>query len=175
MYRWNSHNTCSTRNRSNLSDSASTSVISARFWIWNVFKAVLSVLSIFQLKRALRKVNTINCPISVPQPTFKSYFFSFLTCWSCSSKEPDSSTTSKSSSINNCNISSCNDVPLPKKKKMTQILSKTMTLLGILFLIHFIIMSTFAEREGKCKFSIYMQCSIWYILCTISEAIFASS
>lgn len=33
--------------------------------------------------------------------------------------------------------------------KMAHILSKTMTLLGVAFVIHFIIMSTFAEREGK--------------------------
>lgn len=34
-----------------------------------------------------------------------------------------------------------------------------MTLLGVAFLIHFIIMSTFAEREGKV--SIYLYCSIY--------------
>ncbi|CAL8138330.1 unnamed protein product, partial [Orchesella dallaii] len=37
----------------------------------------------------------------------------------------------------------------PRLGKMAQILSKTMTLLGVAFVIHFIIMSTFAEKEGK--------------------------
>lgn len=41
--------------------------------------------------------------------------------------------------------------------KMAQILSKTMTLLGVAFVIHFIIMSTLAEREGKQKKSALKQ------------------
>lgn len=153
MYRWNSrgyNNTSHTRN-SNLSESTS-SVISVKLWIWNVFKAFFSLLPILQC--VVRKVNPINCLVSEQQSiSCPRLFFS---CNSNSTNTP-SCDGSKSSLINNCNISGCNDSPQPRK--MTQILSKTMTLLGIAFLIHFIIMSTFAtEREGK--FSIYFDCYV---------------
>lgn len=178
MYRWNSrgYNGSINNSTSNLSDFSSTTV-SARGWIWNALKTFFSLLSVFHLGRIIRKVNPINyCTCFFPALSTSS----ILNC-SCSttksgknnSSENNINTTNlssitgcSSSSSGNCpQINNCN-IPSAKNKqrvgKMAQILSKTMTLLGVAFVIHFIIMSTFAEREGKLIYNAIIDLLLFY-------------
>lgn len=119
----------------------------------NIIKGSNSVFAAFPSFIRLPCCCTCNC-ISLLRPILGGGVGCGFGAECCSSKGTyNSSSCGTSTTTHHSCISRQTGVGKPGRGlgKMAQILSKTMTLLGVAFVIHFIIMSTFAEKEGKQK------------------------